>query len=240
MVKSEGETNPSYDWHDNANLVISERLRELVPDRQQSESARRCGIATRTFASYLEGTMPTVPKLVQIANGLGVNLLWLATGSGPKYRGDNPQVSEQLSQELETPGFTLIPRLDVEASAGAGALAHSEEPIDFLAFQESWLTARNINPRFARVLTAKGDSMEPTIRDGDMLLIDTSINNIKDNTIYVIVYGEILLVKRVHSRLNGTIQLISDNSLYPVEDVTAGELNQLQIAGRVMWFGRSI
>ena len=33
--------------------------------------------------------------------------------------------------------FTMVPRLDVQASAGNGSLAQSEEPIDFLAFQDS-------------------------------------------------------------------------------------------------------
>ncbi|WP_235819016.1 XRE family transcriptional regulator [Brucella pseudogrignonensis] len=238
MLAKKTDTKQSLDQHDIADLSISERLRELVPDRQVSESARRCGIAQRTFASYLQGTMPTVPKLVQLAEGLGVNLAWLATGVEPKFPPDKAFI--QPFSDQEAPGFTLVPRLDVEASAGPGALAHNEQAIDYLAFQESWLRARKINPSYARVLTAKGDSMEPTIRNGDVLLVDTSINHILDNTIYVIVYGDILLVKRVHSRLNGTVQLISDNPLYPPEEVTAGEIEQLHVAGRVMWFGRSI
>ncbi|MXN99402.1 helix-turn-helix transcriptional regulator [Shinella zoogloeoides] len=82
--------------------------------------------------------------------------------------------------------------------------------------------------------------MEETIRDGDVLLIDTSINRIKDNAIYIVVYGDMVLVKRVHGRLNGSLQLISDNPRYPPEEVTSAEVDQLNIAGRVMWFGRTI
>ncbi|NKC04250.1 helix-turn-helix transcriptional regulator [Brucella haematophila] len=82
--------------------------------------------------------------------------------------------------------------------------------------------------------------MEETIRDGDVLLVDTSVNRIRDNTIYVIVYGDMVLVKRVHGRLNGSLQLISDNPRYPAEEISAGETEQLHVAGRVMWFGRSI
>ena len=184
--------------------------------------------------------MPGLPKLIEIADATGTTIDWLATGREPMRLADAPRAQVPMIGDDEIPGFTLVPRLDIEASAGPGALAHNEQAIDYLAFQESWLRARKINPSFARVLTAKGDSMEPTIRNGDVLLVDTSINYIQDNTIYVIVYGDILLVKRVHSRFNGTLQLISDNPLYPPEEITSGEIEQLHVAGRVMWFGRSI
>lgn len=213
--------------------VVIDRIGSLV------RAGEIAGVSDEQVARWRDGkAKPNFGGIAALTYAAGKSLDWLATGEERPM--STVSVQSQGLNDAEMPGFTLVPRLDIQASAGNGSLAHSEEPIDFLAFQESWLTARNINSRFARVLTAKGDSMEPTIRDGDMLLVDTSINHIKDNTIYVVVYGEILLVKRIHSRLNGSIQLISDNSLYPVEDVTAGELNHLRIAGRVMWFGRSI
>jgi phage repressor protein C with HTH and peptisase S24 domain len=89
-------------------------------------------------------------------------------------------------------------------------------------------------------LTARGDSMEETIRDGDVLLVDTSIDRVRDNSIYVVVYGDMVLVKRIHGRINGSLQLISDNARYPAEEVSKSEVDLLHIAGRVMWFGRSI
>ncbi len=136
--------------------------------------------------------------------------------------------------------FALVPRLDVQASAGNGRLALHEEPLEYLAFQADWLRRRGVKPEAARILTARGDSMEETIRDGDILLVDTSVNRVRDNSIYVVVYGDMVLVKRIHGRVNGSLQLISDNPRYPAEEVSAGEVDQINIAGRVMWFGRSI
>lgn len=83
--------------------TIADRLRRLVPDRQKSESARKCGIAQKTFASYLAGTEPTASKLVQLANGLGVDLEWLATGRGPEKRsivGTESNVDHQARARL--------------------------------------------------------------------------------------------------------------------------------------------
>ncbi len=193
------------------------------------------GVSDEQVARWRDGkAKPNFGGVAAMTYAAGKSLDWLATGQEASI-GNYLHIADE-----PMPGFTLVPRLDIQASAGPGALAHDEQAIDYLAFQESWLRSRKINPSCARVLTAKGDSMEPTIRNGDVLLVDTSINYIQDNTIYVIVYGDILLVKRVHSRLNGTLQLISDNPLYPPEEVTAGEIEQLHVAGRVMWFGRSI
>ncbi|MFN3319983.1 MAG: helix-turn-helix transcriptional regulator [Allorhizobium sp.] len=136
--------------------------------------------------------------------------------------------------------LAIVPRLDVHASAGNGRVAVHEEPLEYLAFQADWLRRRGVNPQAARILTARGDSMEETIRDGDILLVDTSINRIRDNAIYVVSYGDMVLVKRIHGRVNGSLQLISDNTRYPAEEVPAEQVNELNIAGRVMWFGRSI
>ncbi len=109
-----------------------------------------------------------------------------------------------------------------------------------IAFQATWLRKRGINPGAARALTVRGDSMEPTIRSGDILLVDTSKDRIEDNGIYVVVSGGYVLVKRVHPRLDGSLMLISDNATYPPEDVPAIEASVFRVAGRVMWFGRSI
>lgn len=221
---------------------FSDRLKVLIGNQSANAFARDVDIGESLVRKYLAGATPGIDKVAQIAKIKGVALDWLINGEGSMLSEEysNPPMRLNASELEANAAFTLVPRLDIEASAGPGALAHNEQAIDYLAFQESWLRARKINPSFARVLTAKGDSMEPTIRNGDVLLVDTSINYIQDNTIYVIVYGDILLVKRVHSRFNGTLQLISDNPLYPPEEITAGEIEQLHVAGRVMWFGRSI
>ena len=61
-----------------------------------------------------------------------------------------------------------------------------------------------------------------------------------DNGIYIIIHASLVLLKRVHPTRDGAVTLISDNPIYPRETVPAAEVAELEIAGRVMWFGRSI
>lgn len=201
--------------------------------------------------------MPGLEKLLAIAEAANVTLDWLAAAKGPMRLGETPDsrsfeatfdrlaanvgfVRKDTSSGLPS-DFRLIPRLDVQAAAGAGALIEHENHQEMVAFRADWLRRRGINPLFANVLTARGDSMEPTIRDGDILLVDTSIDRVVDNAIYVVVFDGRTLVKRVQLRRDGSVVLKSDNSaIFDEEAVPAAEVPSLNIAGRVKWYGRSI
>jgi phage repressor protein C with HTH and peptisase S24 domain len=226
--------------------TFADRLKVLIGDVPANRFAREVKVGESLIRKYLAGATPGIDKVVAIAEAKDVSLDWLARGAGPMKLdlGEDAPASGggmlMLQQAGSAEKFALVPRLDIQASAGNGRIAISEEPLEYLAFQAAWLRGRGINPASARILTARGDSMEETIRDGDVLLVDTSIDRVRDNSIYVVVYGDMVLVKRVHGRINGSLQLISDNPRYPAEEVSKAEVDQLQIAGRVAWYGRSI
>ncbi|WP_375591011.1 helix-turn-helix transcriptional regulator [Hoeflea alexandrii] len=226
--------------------TFADRLKVLIGEMPANRFAREVSVGESLIRKYLAGATPGVDKVVAIAEAKEVSLDWLARGVGPMKLdvGEDGPASGggmlMLRQAGSAEKFALVPRLDIQASAGNGRIAISEEPLEYLAFQAAWLRGRGINPASARILTARGDSMEETIRDGDVLLVDTSIDRVRDNSIYVVVYGDMVLVKRVHGRINGSLQLISDNPRYPAEEVPKGEVDQLHVAGRVAWYGRSI
>lgn len=222
---------------------IADRLRELVGDQSVNGLAKQWGLSGTGLRAYIEGSIPSADKAARIAEKAGVSLVWLVTGVGPKERNQevsHPEISGVHGTFHIGDDFAMVPRLVVQASAGPGSLVEHEDAIDMIAFQASWLRRRGINPQSARALTVRGDSMEPTIRSGDVLLVDTSRDHIEDNGIYVVVAGGLVLVKRVHPRLDGSIRLISDNQSYPPEDVRPGTDIDFHVAGRVMWFGRAI
>jgi phage repressor protein C with HTH and peptisase S24 domain len=181
-----------------------------------------------------EGAAVPLQKALLLAQAAGVSLDWVATGH---------QVRPDLPTGLPAgngDGFALIPRLEVQASAGYGVISEREDVRALVAFRRDWLRQRGINPQTAFLLTARGDSMEPTIRDGDSLLGDSSIDRIVDNGIYIFVYAGTVMLKRLHIGLGGAVTMISDNPLYPRETIPKDRLEDLQVRGRVMWFGRSI
>ncbi|MGO7903618.1 S24 family peptidase [Rhizobium leguminosarum] len=224
-------------------ISFADRLLEAVGDESIHAFSKKSGISDSSLRGYLKGAMPGADIALKIAEVAKVDLKWLIAGTGSKEI--KPPEDAFEGGALDSRGrivneIAFIPRLDVQASAGMGSLVVSEDTVDILAFNRNWLRERSINAVAARVLDVKGDSMEPTIRDGDILVVDTSITQVRDNAIYVIIYAGNVLVKRVHLKRDGSLTLISDNERYPREDVPIEEVPDLHIAGRVMWFGRSI
>lgn len=76
--------------------------------------------------------------------------------------------------------------------------------------------------------------MEPTIRDGDTVLIKVNPEEIVDGSIYAIRDGNTVLLKRIHLQLGGKLKLLNDNAQYSVTVVNADEVD---ILGRVVWRG---
>lgn len=232
------------------------RLKSILKGKNRKDIAAKSGVGYTTLDKYLRGdTLPGLKALVGLARETGVSINWLATGEGP--RDSQPQIAHVLerteseqggamleivdAQEMQDKALILLPRLDVEAAAGSGSFVEREDVFSYVAFDVAWLRARQITPQAARILTARGDSMEPTIRNGDFLIIDTAISVAVDSGVYVVVYNGLLLVKRLFLLRNNAILISSDNKIAARdEEVAANEVDQLHIAGRVMWYGRGI
>jgi len=129
-----------------------------------------------------------------------------------------------------------IPRLALGASAGPGALAADEAADDRLRFSQRWLRTLGLDPAHLSVIEVAGDSMEPTLRDGDEILVDRATRGWRDG-IHVVRIDDVLLVKRLAQGAAGTIRVISDNPAYASMDRAHDDV---AIVGRVVWKGGRI
>lgn len=197
--------------------------------------ADRANISKSGLNRILNGGLPSLDVLVAIADAGGVTLEWLARGGK-----DREAAIPAASTGVALPDFAFVPRYEVRASAGHGLVPVSEDISERVAFRTDWLREIGVAAANAAVLTAGGDSMEPLIPDGALMLVDVSIREVRNGCIYVIVKDGDLLVKRVHRRTDGTISLISENTRYPAEDISPAQLDKLHIVGRVRWVGRAI
>ncbi len=124
-----------------------------------------------------------------------------------------------------------VPRLALGASAGPGAWAAEEQAIGAFRFAARWLRGQGLEPSQLSAIAVTGDSMEPTLRDGDEILVDRSRRALSDG-IHVVRTGDALLVKRLDTGRPGAIGLISDNPAYRTIELPAGEV---EVVGRVVW-----
>lgn len=126
-----------------------------------------------------------------------------------------------------------VPRLDVGASAGPGALPQTEGAFDAFRFSRRWLSEQGLDGAQLSAITVEGDSMEPLLRDGDEILVDRAPRPFRDG-VHVVRLGDTIMVKRVASTGAGRLALLSQNLAYPPVEVSADEV---EIIGRVVWKG---
>jgi transcriptional regulator with XRE-family HTH domain len=199
----------------------------------QQDVERLVGIKQSTLSD-----METIGKrsgyTSQLAALYGYNPVFLATGKGEKK--PSTIVVQDISPAIEN-GIT-IPVFDHQPSAGRGSIMQdSDTVIGGLTLNKEWLH-KNVNysrPNNLAVLTAYGDSMSPTFNDGDILLVDRGVEDIRIDAVYVIALNDELFVKRVQRGLDGSVLVKSDNPLYDPYRITEDRKETLQVLGRVLW-----
>jgi phage repressor protein C with HTH and peptisase S24 domain len=138
--------------------------------------------------------------------------------------------SEEKSSDI---AWADVPRLALGASAGPGALAADERPVGALRFSRVWLRRQGLDPARLSAIAVEGDSMEPSLRDGDEILVDAGRKPLRDG-VYVVRVAGVLLVKRLETGRPGLVVLKSDNPVYdPIELAPA----EVEVIGRVVWKG---
>ena len=226
-----------------AERLTSVRLDLGIKDRKAF--AKNLGMNPETLGGYERGdSMPDHAFLTRYKQDFAVNLDWLITGEGEPFltTSADAEVPSNGSSELDQRNFVRLPVFsEVVASAGYGAIPTSDRANNVIAFDRDFLRDQGGNPEKCSIIFARGTSMKPTIPDGAILVVDHSQRDVAHGCIYVFNVGEQLLVKRARWRLDGRLELVSDNvdEGYPVETFGPDAVDNLRVVGRVVYFGRT-
>jgi phage repressor protein C with HTH and peptisase S24 domain len=238
--------------------TLRDRLLKIIGDEEPYKWASRNKISKSTLFNIInKDGNPRADQLLKISKATGFSMEWLLTGDDEILRehktgtvtpadvwfwGDNdktpPSTTPPHAQENK-PDFIQVPRYEIAASAGGGTVVQSEQIVDFISFKEEWVrNSLGASAKDLALISVKGDSMEPTLSDGDLVLVDISSRTIEANAIYVLQFWGSLMVKRIQRKVDGTVVIKSDNHIYETETITGELLTQLNIIGRVVWYGK--
>jgi len=178
----------------------------------------------------------------KIASFYNLSTDWIMTGEGSKARESGvAEAGTAYNSTKFRDDYIYVPRYDVQASAGHGAINENEAVVDHLAFRRDWVKNKlGVDAKALALITASGDSMEPTIQEDDLLLLNTAVNEVQDDGIYCIKNEFTLQIKRIQRMIGRELVIKSDNPAYQPFTVGPDQLGFLEVVGRVVWYGRQI
>jgi phage repressor protein C with HTH and peptisase S24 domain len=181
------------------------------------------------IAKWRDGkSRPPFGPLAILCREAGVSMDWLAYGQG-----DPDMPADMLTAPAFSQDIVMVPFLSIEGSAGPGSAVDGVEVIDALPYSRALLRRYGVTPENAHALTARGDSMLPTILDGQVLLVDRSVRRVKEDAIYVVSFDDDIRIKRIQRGIAGSLVLKSDNPAYSPETLPPSDVERLRVEGRV-------
>ena len=191
--------------------------------------AKASGIAQSTIRKYFDRGEPPRSVIFRLAGAAGVRAEWLLTGEGTM------RAAEQTTGE----DVVWILDYNVHASAGAGSEVGPERVDGLVAFRRDWLRNKlRVDPARLCLIHVEGDSMEPTLRPGDTILVDRSDTLVRDG-VFALGLDGALHVKRLHHADRNTVEVLSDNPSYRPRRIPAASVGEeARIIGRVVWADR--
>lgn len=166
-----------------------------------------------------------------------VAAMYLPRSPDPAPTVGEPRPAPYRDRRAVDPSGITLRVLDVRASMGGGtARLADENVIKHMLVDEAWLRrhATFTSPQNLALVTGIGDSMEPTYTDGDPLLVDRGVTEIRLDAIYVLALNDELYIKRLQRRPDGTFTMISDNKSYEPYHITVAEREKFEVLGRVV------
>lgn len=185
-------------------------------------------------------SLPDAMQLLQVAALTGRSVLWLLGASGDASLSRQTLARPRGVIAVEEGNAVYVPLFDLRASAGHGAFNDDEQVIDMRPFTLDYVRRElHISHNELALVTVVGNSMEPDIHSGDVVLVDRRDKEISVEGPHLVRIDGALLVKLVQRRPGGILRVASKNPAYAPFDisVTDGDPQDFEVLGRVRWAG---
>lgn len=199
----------------------------------QADLAKACGWGSQSRVANYEKDVrePSLMDISQLAKALRIDAGQLFWAEGWKRDLIDSVPTGPASQAVAAPDdeFLTIPLFDIQASMGPGIIVPDHlDVIQKLVVSKEWVRDQRFNhsgvPNLS-IITGFGDSMDPTFRSGDPLLVDRGVSSMDSDGVYVFTIGDMIHIKRLQQVGVGKVRVISDNrTLYDPWDANLSEV----------------
>ena len=234
-------------------MDLAQKIRSLREDKEwtQGDLAKESGVSKSSIQLYESGKGNiTQLNLEKIASAFGVNVSYFLNNkmsnsvsirvhkSSPNMsispeKSKKLQETQMLINEQENRLINLRFFPNVSAAAGYGA-NNDNESFKSIPVTASFLTTiLRIPAKEYDVINVLGNSMEPFLKDGDMVLVLPTHEASNGEIVIANLGGDLYVKKLLKDPIKKRIRLTSMNQLYEDIVVEDDELDQLKIVGVV-------
>lgn len=210
-------------------MQLMERVRAILAERgiSQASFARQIEVSPQVLSGWIMGRRtPSIKDLAAMSDALKVSPSFLISGYA-----DDP-----YNQSLVDEDCISIPMLDVQASCGNGSIAENCTMVKLIKVNHQWVNryCGNACKHSLNIISITGDSMMPTLADGDFVIIDVSATRVYTDSMFAFNLDEDLYVKRFQ-RQGRSLKVISDNPRYESYTLSPQDMEHgFRVLGRVV------
>lgn len=194
--------------------------------QSQTELAAALGINRSAITQARKKDSVPARWILQLHRIYGFAPDWIEFGSGPLF-------ADPLR---DAEAYAKVPKVKARLSAGGGSFEIGSEVQGYYSFRQDWMHTKG-SPEQMVLMDIFGNSMEPELKDGDTVLIDTSQKDILAGAVYAVGVDDTIMVKRIEKHPNKLV-LLSDNKDYAPIYLAGGDSNSVRVIGKVLWVGR--
>lgn len=224
---------------------IIDRMMTAVNVRTEKALAEFLNTSSQNISTWKARNKKPYAECEFIAQKCNVDFTWLLTGTKSTLpittlnAEITPEAYKRYASKILADIVYINDYQDVSLSAGYGSYPDEHAlAIGKRAFNLSWLKKKGLNPKDLSLVRVMGDSMEPLLKDKDMVMIDTSRTHPNDRMPFACLWEDELYIKLIQPKQPKIIKLVSVNKSYETMEVDLSWQN-FKIIGAVVWHSHS-
>jgi len=207
--------------------IFSKKVSDVIGLRNQNELSAVIGVNSSSITQARKRDKIPANWILQLCLKYGLNPNWLEKDIGPAFIQPFDNAEEEFMQ---------IPKVRARLCAGGGSFEVGSEIEGYYSFRKDWLSRKGNADKMV-LMDIFGNSMEPELKEGDVVLIDESKKDILAGSIYAVGIDDTIMVKRLEKRPKG-LALLSENIKNETIYMEGEDLNRVRLIGKVLWVGR--
>ena len=202
-------------------LKIIDKLKDVLSSQNEKkifdkDVANALNITQANFATLKLRNKIPFSNILDFCALKKISINWLLYGQDPS----------SLIDSTDKYWIKYFPSISLSAGGGAYDSDEEYDKLEIPSYFTNMLGGEK-NIKNIEAINVSGDSMEPTLNNGNIIFLDKTKVDASRDGIYAFINENGLFAKRIQKRIDGMYDVISDNKEYPTQVINKNDINIL-------------